>query len=319
MREAARALTGWRTRGTVDGRAETYFDPALFDAGPKTFLGQTGAWGYDDVVRIIFEQRTGEAARFLARKLLAFFVTATPAPSAEAALADVLLASSFDVRPALEALFASTYFYAHPGALVKSPTDLFLGFAATVGASGYDAARMRMVCAGNSAVADRSHVYFDPPSVAGWPGHNPPSATGNPSYRAWYASDDFPRVWTTLDAFALGDAGRLRYDPLALCALAPDPADPFAVAQALAEHLLAVPLAHTSLPDLSRLPFGGDAAVPPPAWVAAAPPYVTGLAKWLLAGAPHYEWAGLPDASRAALVRGYLRRLTTELPEFLLM
>src|SRR5262249_48196621 len=43
IREAARALTGWvRVR---DGRASAFrFDPAQFDDGEKTFLGQTGAW-----------------------------------------------------------------------------------------------------------------------------------------------------------------------------------------------------------------------------------------------------------------------------------
>src|SRR5438309_1425190 len=39
IREAARAFTGWRSDGVSFN-----FDPRFHDGGPKTFLGQTGAW-----------------------------------------------------------------------------------------------------------------------------------------------------------------------------------------------------------------------------------------------------------------------------------
>ena len=68
IREAARAFTGWRTDG--EGFA---FDARLHDGGPKTVLGQTGAWDGGDVVRIVLEQPA--AARFLVRKLYHFLVS----------------------------------------------------------------------------------------------------------------------------------------------------------------------------------------------------------------------------------------------------
>ena len=73
IREAARAFTGWRTDG--EGFA---FDARLHDGGPKTVLGQTGAWDGGDVVRIVLEQPA--AARFLVRKLYRFLVSEKAAP-----------------------------------------------------------------------------------------------------------------------------------------------------------------------------------------------------------------------------------------------
>lgn len=328
---AARALTGWRERTRLVNGADTYtresyFTASRFDGGVKTIFGQTGPWGYADLLRLVFDRRSLETAHHLARKLLAFFVAPVPDPAAEAALADRLLASRFEMRPVLEALFASTHFYApgHRGALVKSPTDLHLGAAVALGcdtaATAFDWATLRTYVHGNSAVEERSHQYFEPPNVAGWPGHNPPSATGRENYKVWYAADDFPTLWTRLRAIAYNSSGRFPSDPLTLVAYAAsDVNDPFAVAVALAEHLIAVPLAYASIPDRSATPLAGNATRPPPDWVATAPRYVTDLGKTLLGSVPHYEWAAMPIPMRISYVRNYLVFLTTELPEFLLM
>ncbi len=328
---AARALTGWRERNVVVGGVnaytrEAYFTASRFDAGAKTFLGQTGAWGYDDIVRIVFEQRGAQTARHLARKLLAFFVAPVPDPAAEAALAALYLASGFEMRPVMEALLGSAHFYApgHRGALVKSPTDLHLGAVVSLmadpGGSSTGWATLRGYTRGNVNVEERSHLYFEPPNVAGWPGHNPPSAAGRENYKVWYAADDFSNVWNALRAIGLNTSSRFPNDPIALVAAVTDaPGDAFAVALALAEHLLAVPLVYASLPDRSATPLAGDPARTPPAWVADAPRYVTDLAKTLLGSVPHYEWTSMPVAMRTTLLRSYIVFLTTEVPEFLLM
>ena len=327
----ARALTGWRERNVVVGgvntyRRESYFTATRFDSGDKTILGQTGRWGYDDVGRIVFEQRGLETARHLARKLLAFFVAPVPDPDAEVALADLYRAARFEMRPVLEALFASRHFYAdgHRGALVKSPTDLHLGAAVSLGcdtdAPTFNWPVLRGYARGNANVEERSHLYFEPPNVAGWPGHNPPSAAGRQNHTVWVAADDFSTIWTRLRAIAYNSSGHFPTDTLALVAhVAPDVNDPFGVAVALAEHLLAVPLAYASIPDRSATPLAGNADRLPPDWVATAPRYVTDLAKTLLGSVPHYEWRSMPAPMRISYVRNYLVFLTTELPEFLLM
>ena len=312
--ESARALTGWRTRQSADGlRAEVYFTQSLFDTGAKTFLGQTGPWGYDDVVRIVFERRGRAVAHFLARKLLAFYVTHTPRDEDEAALADVLVANAFAVRPTLDALFGSAYFFGQKAALVKAPLDLYVGLIAALGVAdtAFNAAYVR------ERARERGEYLFNPPDVAGWDGRNPPSATGRPGFAAWYESDDFGPVWDVLRVLVANSGGRAPSNPLALLTLAADPDDPFVVARALAEAFLAVPLGAASVPPVEA-PFAGNPAVPLPAHVADGPAAVVPLTKLLLGGTvPHYEWAALPSATRTTRLRAYLTFLTTELPEFL--
>ena len=92
VREAARAFTGWRTDG--EGFA---FDARLHDGGPKTVLGQTGAWDGGDVVRIVLEQPA--AARFLVRKLYHFLVSekAVPPDSLLEPLCESFRKSDYDI------------------------------------------------------------------------------------------------------------------------------------------------------------------------------------------------------------------------------
>ena len=62
--ETARALSGYTNRGEV-GCTPVTFNPERHDTGTKTILGQTGAWGYDDVMDILFDQRPNEIATFI--------------------------------------------------------------------------------------------------------------------------------------------------------------------------------------------------------------------------------------------------------------
>ena len=70
VKVCARAFTGWNVAPSYPpfphGRSpwEFRFDPADHDASEKTFLGETGPWNGDDIIRIICEQPG--TARFLA-------------------------------------------------------------------------------------------------------------------------------------------------------------------------------------------------------------------------------------------------------------
>lgn len=340
---AARALTGWRDRvRTVNGvttyTMESYLDTsnnfARIDRDTKTFLGQIGNWGYDDIIRIIFEERAVQTASYLARKLLSFFVNAVPDAEAETALAGALTGSGFEMRPVLETLFASNHFYSpgYRGALVRSPTDLYLGLMADLGADFGNATfnwpQMRTYCQGNVNVEERSHRYFEPPNVAGWPGHNPPNSGGRENFKVWYAAEDFSTVWNNLRGAV---SGRFGQDPyVCALALAPDPndatkisSDPFQVALAVAEHLIAIPLPYASIPDKTSTPYAGDLVRNPiPARLASEPRYVQDLTKIMLAGVPWYEWASMPTTgpglTKTSVLRVFIQYLATEVPEFLL-
>ncbi|MBE2187696.1 MAG: DUF1800 domain-containing protein [Rhodothermales bacterium] len=316
--EAARALTGWRIRptGTVGGvttvGTEVYFDAARYDTGTKTILGQTGLWAYDDVVRIVFEQRPRQVAAFIARKMLAFYVSAAPDATVEAALADVLLGGSFRLRPALETLLASEHFFdaGHRGALLKSPLDVYIGALADLGATAFNATYVR------NRARERDLDLLNPPNVSGWPGFNPPSSGGLPGYTAWYAADDFGPLWSVLGALVDKTNAVSTYDPLDFIRHAPTPPDPFSVAVSIAERLVGVPLAYASvLPN--DAPLAGNPAIPPPDYVVHGPRYLSDLGKMLLGTMPHYEWSASTDAVLAARVQAYLKALYTTVPETL--
>lgn len=314
--EAARALTGWRLRPTSGATVgtEVYFEPTRYDTGAKTLFGQTGLWGYDDVVRLVFEHRAPQVAAFIARKFLAFYVSATPDAAVEAALADVLLGGSFRIRPALETLLASEHFFdaGHRGALLKSPLDVYVGALADMGATAFNATYVR------NRARERDLDLLNPPNVAGWPGFNPPSSGGLPGYTAWYAADDFGPLWNVLNALVDKTNTVSAYDPLDFIRQAPTPADPFSVASSMAERLVGVPLAYASiLPN--DTPLAGNPAIPPPDYVRNGPRYLSDLGKMLLGAMPHYEWSASTDAVLAARVQAYLKALYTTVPETLAM
>lgn len=118
--EGARALTGW----SLDPRTENFiYRPALHDTGIKTYLGQTGNFDGDDVMRIIVSQP--QAARFITGKLWTYFAGQEPTPALSDALADVFRQHGNDFKPFLRVLFSSQEFYS-PDIIrnqVKSPVD----------------------------------------------------------------------------------------------------------------------------------------------------------------------------------------------------
>ena len=118
------AFTGWRTDG--EGFA---FDARLHDSGPKTVLGQTGAWDGGDVVRIVLEQPA--AARFLVRKLYHFLVSekAVPPDSLLEPLCESFRKSDYDIAGLVRTILASRHFYSDHAfrQRVKGPVEYVLG------------------------------------------------------------------------------------------------------------------------------------------------------------------------------------------------
>jgi len=160
VREAARAYTGWRTIRRLGLFVMWWPD---HDFGQKQFLGQTGRWDGDDVVDIILQQpRTAE---FMVEKLWREFISPTPAPAEVSRLA-ALLRRDWEIRPVIDTLLRSPYFWAADsrGTLTKSPVDLAVGVLRQAGASPSN---------GNALAAWTwamgQGLYF-PPDVKGWRG-----------------------------------------------------------------------------------------------------------------------------------------------------
>lgn len=169
--ETARALSGYTERGEVRWTPVT-FDLTTFDAGTKTILGQTGNWGYDDVIDILFEQRAEELSLFICRKLYEFFVhpdsddATGNAQTIITGMAGTFRASNFEITPVLSELFKSQHFFDENaiGVIIKSPFDLFLNF---INESGFAYTDTTLSFAMESSRLLGQHL-FDPFDVAGW-------------------------------------------------------------------------------------------------------------------------------------------------------
>ena len=105
--ETARALTGYNNR--QDG-GPIYFNPNRFDNGEKTIFGRKGNWNYDDVINILFEEKSDLISKFIVRKLYKHFVS----PDVNEAIVDELalyfINNNFELEPLYRKLFKSEHF-----------------------------------------------------------------------------------------------------------------------------------------------------------------------------------------------------------------
>jgi uncharacterized protein (DUF1800 family) len=141
VKACARAFTGWNAAPIYPpfpyGRSpwEFRYDPADHDDSEKTFLGETGRWNGQDIVKIICKQPA--TARFISRHIYNFFVAdevpvpswrQTPPKDAEAIaiLEQAYFDSGYEIKAMLQALFTSHFFKAESArfARVKSPAEV---------------------------------------------------------------------------------------------------------------------------------------------------------------------------------------------------
>ena len=169
--ETSRALSGYVERGEI-GCDPVAFDPTAFDPGSKTILGQSGNWGYDDVIDILFNQRPNEIATFVCKKLYEFFVhpdsddDAGNAQLIISGMAGTFVANNFEIGPVLSQLFKSQHFFDDEaiGVIIKSPFDLYLNLIKETGFA-YDNSTLLNVV---DATGLLGQDLFDPVDVAGW-------------------------------------------------------------------------------------------------------------------------------------------------------
>jgi len=162
--ETAKALTGWN--GFTDFCGPITFVPENHSEADKTIFGQTGNWGYDDVIEILFTQRTSEIAYFISQKLYRFFVSPTANDEMVQAMADEMIANDFDIAPMLKLMFKSEHFFDEDiiGVRIKSPMDMVVSLV-NDGNMPFD-----------DEVAEAMHYFgsilgqrlFNPVDVAGW-------------------------------------------------------------------------------------------------------------------------------------------------------
>ena len=189
IKECSRAFTGWTlknaeymsVRAMKDsiwpyGRISWHYEYREndHDAGQKTFLGETGEFNGDDIIRIISKQAA--AADFISRHLYDFFVadevpvpqwpyTPPRDPEAIQTLSDAYLNSDHNITEMLRVLFKSEFFRNSRFERVRCPAEYVAGCLRTSNVISRPTLLM------NEAVSVMEYMgqsLLNPPSVEGW-------------------------------------------------------------------------------------------------------------------------------------------------------
>jgi uncharacterized protein (DUF1800 family) len=200
VREAARALTGWRESDFLQHTDR--LDANDYDDGTKTILGETGRWGPDDLVRIVCHR--SEAAAHIARRLYRTFLSDTDEPSPELIepLATAMrINGDVDVARGIETVLRSRLFHSEECRTrrVKGPVAFAIGAvrALELFSPPPDPVDLEI------HLTRMGHRLYFPPSVAGWPGGlawlDGQSLVARTNFAAWLTE---PSTWGGKDPLA---------------------------------------------------------------------------------------------------------------------
>ncbi len=161
---AARAWTGHNVDYGASPRAYRFY-PERHDTGMKTFLGETRSWdGPEIITRILtVDPQRSIAARFIAKKLWAFFAYPNPSTAILDALVAAFVGSSLDIATLLRTIFLRPEFYS-PAArqgLVRSPVEWVVACLKAFGFTAVDTNPQWWM-------DPMGQQLFFPPNVAGW-------------------------------------------------------------------------------------------------------------------------------------------------------
>jgi uncharacterized protein (DUF1800 family) len=156
---AAAAFTGWFVL-----RGQLRYLPLEHDETPRRFLGQTGSFQVNDIVRILLEQPA--TARTVVHKLYRRLISETAEPD-EALIAPLAesFAQDYSIAKLVETMLRSNLFFSDTSyrQKIKSPVEFALGIVTALEG---------MVSATQLAqhVAGLGQDLCRPPTVQGWPG-----------------------------------------------------------------------------------------------------------------------------------------------------
>ena len=191
--ETSRALTGYNDYANGEN-SNIIFNVDNFDSEDKTIFEQTGNWGYNDVIDIVFTQKTDLIARYICEKLYVYFVSPEVDDTIKLniinPLADIFITNNFEIAPVLKTLFKSEHFYDEKArnTIIKSPLDLIIQFMTTTGFNfgDYDMNKEFIKGVSNTFGQD----ILNPPTVFGWPGDRDWINSGTITFRAAFLYED---------------------------------------------------------------------------------------------------------------------------------
>jgi uncharacterized protein (DUF1800 family) len=200
VKAAARAFTGY----SINKSGDSFFNPKQHDDVAKTFLGQTGDFGPEDIVDILASHPA--TAKSIARKLFTYFAYENPSDDTVNRIANVYLQSDGDIKAVVKAILNSNEFWSTQAylSLVKSPVDYLTASLRSLGATVNPKAAV-------ATLNNMGQLPFDPPSVFGWPDgaawintstmldrYNFPLLVRNPENAAVAFEDSFDSATRTL-------------------------------------------------------------------------------------------------------------------------
>lgn len=241
IKELARAFTGWEVLGD-----KFHYNQVQHDTKDKTFLGTTGNFDGDAAIKVVLDQPA--APRFIARKLIRFFVMDEPGAS-DALVAPVaaeLRRHDFEIAPAVRMILGSNLFFSEHavGRKVRSPVELAVGLLRSLGAT----TNLNKLAQGCNELGQG---LFYPPNVKGWDGG-----------RAWINSStllgraNFVRQVLTASETKYAKSG----GSLAAAADGAGASTPERTVDWLVELLVAVPVPGPARDELVNLAKGADDA-----------------------------------------------------------
>jgi len=234
IEEIAKALTGYYLNKYACNIGPE-FRPDRHDNSIKTIFGQTGNFGYDDVHELIFTLRQDQVATYICTKLYKYFLYRNPDPAIIEGLAETFKNNNWEIAPVLRQLFASEHFFetVFHGAKIKSPVDLVLQLITTSGLDVNTDFDDGLISYLEFITRQMGQDLFNPPDVAGWPGH-----------RFWLSENALAYRWTYCQSILnnyLNDSGKEKIRQLALQAT-DDISNPESIVRAMSELLIERPL-----------------------------------------------------------------------------
>ena len=253
IEETARALTGYN--GWTEYCGAITFNPYnTFDTTNKTIFGQEGPWGYDDVIRILFEQKESQIANYICRKLYEHFVSPEISETIVSQMATTFIDSGFEIEPVLRQLFKSAHFFddASIGMLIKSPIDLTHQFLRETGYQ-YDEEGLSTIRYINNVLGQD---VFQPVDVAGWQGNHD-----------WISSSTLTGRWIMMEWVMYNPLGiELAQNPNQLQPLfrkfvedvSGNVTDPYVITRAIINHFMAKELTSEADYEIATEIFKGE-------------------------------------------------------------
>lgn len=184
IEETARALTGYNALES-EYCGPIVFNQATFDPGEKNIFGQTGNWGYDDVIDILFQEKGDLIAKYICGKLYTYFVNPDPSEEIIEQMASIMMDHDFELAPVFRTLFKSEHFFevANIGTFIPGHLEIFITTSNEFDCPLNDEEMLQL----GGYASDFGQAILNPVDVAGWPGN-----------RAWITTNHLTARWNFL-------------------------------------------------------------------------------------------------------------------------